>query len=62
MIITRLYYMLDRCGNVLEASTTSGYWEKYGISNVEVLKSSIGVTKKTYKVGFSKVKFKIVIL
>jgi hypothetical protein len=54
--------MLDRCGNVLEASTTSGYWEKYGISNVEVLKSSIGVTKKTYKVGFSKVKFKIVIL
>ncbi|MEY3421457.1 MAG: hypothetical protein RIR48_1749 [Bacteroidota bacterium] len=62
MIINRLYYMVDRCGNVLEASTTSGFWEKYGVSNIEVLKSSTGVTRKTYKIGFSKVKFKMVIL
>jgi hypothetical protein len=54
--------MVDRCGNVLEASTTSGFWEKYGVSNIEVLKSSTGVTRKTYKIGFSKVKFKMVIL
>jgi hypothetical protein len=62
MKITRLYYMVDRCGNILEASTTAGYWEKDGISNVEVLKSSSQITRKTYKIGFSKVKFKMVIL
>jgi hypothetical protein len=52
--------MIDRCGNVLEASTSAGNWERYNISNIEVLKSCTGVTKRTYKVGFSKVKFKMV--
>ena len=56
----KLFYMIDRCGNVLEASTSAGNWERYNISNIEVLKSCTGVTKRTYKVGFSKVKFKMV--
>ena len=39
----RVYYMLDRNGNRLEASRYSGYFEKYGISNIAVLFSCAGM-------------------
>ena len=38
----RIFYMLDRNGNNLEASQYSGYFEKYGISNTEVLRCCMG--------------------
>jgi len=39
----RVYYMIDRNGNRLEASRYSGHFEKYGISNIAVLMSCAGV-------------------
>lgn len=38
-----IYYMVDKAGNNLEASQYPSLGEKYGISNITVLKSCYGV-------------------
>jgi len=38
----RIFYMIDRNGNRLEASQYSGHFEKYGISNTDVLRCCMG--------------------
>lgn len=54
-----LYYLVSSNGALLEVSNSAGYWEDRGISNIEVLKSAYGLTKKKYKIGYSYCYFKV---
>ena len=56
--LKKLYYLVSKSGQVLEASDSSGYWEKYGISNIEVLKIAHGVSRRKVKIGYSYCTFK----
>jgi hypothetical protein len=50
--MTRIFYMKDLNGNRLEASTSSGLAEKYGISNHKVLMSCLGMELPELDVTF----------
>lgn len=50
--MTRIFYMKDLNGNRLEASTSSGLAEKYGISNHKVLMSCMGAVFEEMDVTF----------
>ena len=56
--LTKIYYLVSKSGQILEASPTAGGWEDRGISNIEVLKIAHGVSKRKVKVGYSLCTFK----
>lgn len=58
----KVYYMLDENDNVLEIKRTPSAWEEHGITNVDVLKSCQNIGSAELICGFSKVKFKKIIL
>lgn len=56
--LKKLYYLVSKSGQILEASESSGHWENRGISNIEVLKISHGISNRKVKVGYSYCTFK----
>ena len=56
--LTKIYYLVSKSGQILEASPTAGGWEDRGISNIEVLKIAHGVSKRKVKIGYSYCTFK----
>lgn len=55
----QIFYMVDSKGNRLEASPWAGEFEKYGISNIEVLKNAMGLRERVLIVGNCRVNFEV---
>lgn len=56
--IKKLYYLVSKSGQVLQASPDSSHWESIGISNIEVLKIAHGISRRKVKIGYSYCTFK----
>lgn len=56
--LKKIYYLVSKSGQILEASPYAAHWEDRGISNIEVLKIAHGVSRRKVKIGYSYCTFK----